>query len=181
MRYSRRDIAFAAALAALGTLLGLIAIPIGPTTVTFGELSYVLVGVTLGPGLAIVVAFLGSLYTLELYGNIFGIVSWVLVAPVFSYLCVRRGVHPVLSMSLAGLVAVPVSLLLVPWILGTPVMVAYLLALKSYLNRVVVSGIVVLLLSRSQFRVAVPVAILPTSWVVRKYGHKSTKAHRNET
>jgi predicted membrane protein len=170
MRYTRREVAYAAALAALGTLLGLIAIPIGPTTVTFGEVSYVLVGVTLGPGLAVVVAFLGSLYTLELYGNIFGTLSWILVAPVFSYLCVRRGVHPVLGMALAGLVAVPVSLLLVPWFLGTPVIVAYLLALKSYLNRVVVAGIVVLLLSRPQFRAVVPFTVLPTSWFVRKYG-----------
>lgn len=176
MRYNRRDAAYAAALAALGTLLGLIAIPIGPTTITFGELSYVLVGVTLGPGLAALVAFLGSLYTLELYGNIFGIVSWVLVAPVFSYLCVRRALHPVLSMALAGIIAVPVSLILVPWFLGTPITIAYLLALKSYLNRVLVAGIATLLLSRTQFRVIVPIAIIPTSWVVRKYMQKSTKS-----
>lgn len=118
---------YAAVMGALGDILTLFAIPIGPNThINLYVLPAVLVGSTSGWLLGGVAGAIGSMYTIVLWGHPYSIIYGFLLGALTGLFCQKFGLRPLISGIIAHVITIPWLFWSLVNVLGTPVPIFWL-------------------------------------------------------
>jgi predicted membrane protein len=147
---------YCAVLGALGCILTLFAIPIGPNiNINLYVISGIMVGATCGPWLGLFGGFLGSLYTPVLWGW-FGAVPYNAFLGLGAGAAARYGVRPSVGVVIAYIISTPVMSWAQVEFLGIPMEVVWLGVASTAIQTVVVCAIVESLISVPHLRKRLP-------------------------
>lgn len=145
-----------ALLGALGCILTMLAIPLGPNiSINLYVISGIMVGATCGALLGSLGGFLGALYTPVLWGW-FGAVPYNLLLGLGAGLATRFGLRPSVGVVIAYLVAQPVEMWMAYQFLGMPWEVQLIGVGSTILQAVVALVITETLISVPQLRKRLP-------------------------
>jgi hypothetical protein len=118
---------YVAVMGALGDILTLFAIPIGPNThINLYVLPAVLVGSTSGWLLGGVAGAIGSLYTIVLWGHPYSIIYGFLLGALTGLFSQKLGLRPIISGIIAHIITLPWLYFSLVSILGIPMPVFFL-------------------------------------------------------
>lgn len=165
---------YAAVIGALGDILTLFAIPVGPNIhINLYVLPAVLVGATSGWLLGGIAGAIGALYTIVLWGHPGSIVYGALLGIGTGLLCTKVGLRPLFSSIIAHIITLPwLFWSLVHW-LGLPMPIFYLgmgtMAIQLVVVALITEGIIVIPALRKRIPAAkvnrlVPSAFLRHPW-----------------
>jgi hypothetical protein len=147
---------YCAVMGALGCILTLFAIPIGPNiNINLYVISGIMVGATCGPWLGAFGGFLGSLYTPVLWGW-FGAVPYNAALGLGAGAAARYGLRPSIGVVVAYIVSTPVMCWAQYEFLGLPMEVVWLGVASTAIQTVVVCAIVESLIAVPQMRKRLP-------------------------
>lgn len=118
---------YVAVMGALGDILTLFAIPVGPNThINLYVLPAVLVGSTSGWFLGGLAGAIGGLYTIVLWGQPYSIVYGFLLGSFTGVFCQKAGLRPFVSGILAHILTLPWLYFSLVHLVGSPLPVFYL-------------------------------------------------------
>lgn len=147
---------YVALLGALGCILTVLAIPVGPNiNVNLYVIAGIMAGATLGPALGALGGVLGALYTPVLWGW-FGAIPYNAILGLGAGLATRFGLRPSVGVLLGYLVAQPLEMLAANVFLGFSWQVQLLSIGSTVLQTVVACIIVESLISIPQLRKRLP-------------------------
>lgn len=158
-----------ALLGALGCILTMLAIPVGPDiNINLYVIAGIMVGATCGPLLGALGGGLGALYTPVLWGW-FGAIPYNMILGLGAGLATRFGMRPTVGVVIAYLVAQPTEMWMAYKILGMPLQVQLIGVGSTALQAAIVLVIVEAVISVPQLskRLPHPGSMTIPGWVDR--------------